>query len=96
MAGPGNVDHVQVVLAYDTVQVHVDEILPGGGAPVPEQHPLDVRELQRLAQQRVIEQVELADRQIVGRAPVTVDPVQQLLAKRRFVHERRVLHCAAT
>jgi hypothetical protein len=40
---------------------------------VTQQGPLDVLDLQRLAQQRVVEQVNLADRQIVRRPPVRID-----------------------
>ena len=49
MTRAGNVDHVEVELPDDPVQMHVDEVLPGRRAPMPEQHALDVRELQRLA-----------------------------------------------
>ena len=49
---------------------------PGRRAPVAEQPRLDVLRLERLAQQRVVEQVDLADRQVVGRAPVGVDPAE--------------------
>jgi hypothetical protein len=38
-----------------------------------EQPRLDVLDRQRLAQERVVEEVDLADRQVVGRAPVGVD-----------------------
>src|SRR5580700_8069984 len=41
--GTGDVDHVEVVFFDNPVQVCVDEILPGGRAPVPEQHVLYVR-----------------------------------------------------
>jgi hypothetical protein len=40
---------------------------------VTEQAGLDVLSLQRFPQERVIEQVDLANREIVGRAPVSVD-----------------------
>ena len=42
VAGAGDVDHVEVVLLDDPVQMHVDEILPRRRAPVAEQHVLDV------------------------------------------------------
>ena len=54
----------------------VDEVQPGRGAPVAEQARLDVLERERLAQQRVVEQVDLADRQVVGRPPVGVQALQ--------------------
>jgi len=45
--GAGDVDHVEVVLLDDPVQVQVDEILPRGCAPVAQQHVLHIRERQR-------------------------------------------------
>jgi len=77
MPGPRDVDHVEVVLDDDAVQVRVDEVLPGRRATVPEQPRLDVREPERLAQQRVVEQIDLAAGQIVGGAPVRVDPLKR-------------------
>ena len=35
--------------------------------------------LQRLAQQRIVEQIDLADRQVVGGAPVGVDPREEIV-----------------
>jgi hypothetical protein len=78
VARAGNIDHVQVVLLDDPVQVRVDEVLPGGRAPVAEQHVLDVHGRQRPPQQGVVGKVDLADRQIVGGAPIGVDPAQQI------------------
>ena len=71
--GAGDVNHVEVVFLDDPVQVHVDEVLPGRRAPVPQQHVLHVRERQRPLQQRIVVKINLADRQIVGGAPVGVD-----------------------
>ena len=50
----------------------VDEAQTGRGAPVAEQPRLDVLRPQRLAQQRVLLQVDLADRQVVRGLPVAV------------------------
>ena len=61
----------------DAVQVRVDEILSWRRSPVAEQAGLDVRGLQRLAQQRVVEQIDLADRKVVGRAPVGIDAIDE-------------------
>ena len=73
MSGAGDVDHVEVVLLDDAVAVGVDEVQAGRGSPMAQQARLDVLRLQRLGEQRVIEQIDLADRKIVGRAPVGVD-----------------------
>jgi hypothetical protein len=59
------------------VEVHVDKILARSRAPVPDHQRLHVRQLQRPFQQRIIVEVELADRQIVGGPPVRVHPVHQ-------------------
>ena len=68
--GAGHVDHVEVARDDRAVEVGVDEVQPRRRAPVPEQPRLDVLGRQRLAQQRVVEQVDLPDRQVVG-APAT-------------------------
>ena len=73
MAGAGDVDHVEIVLLDEPIEVHVDEVEAGRRAPVAEQARLDVLLLERLAQQRIVEQIDLADGQIVGGAPVGVD-----------------------
>ena len=72
VAGAGDVDHVEVMLLDDPVQVDVDEVLARRRPPVPQQPRLDVLELQRLAQQGVVVEIDLADRQVIGGAPVGV------------------------
>ena len=51
---------------------------PGVVPPVAEQARLDVATQQRFAQQRVLEQIDLADREVVGGAPVGVNPLTEL------------------
>jgi hypothetical protein len=94
VAGARDVDGVQVARADDAVHVRVEEVQAGGGSPVAEQPRLGVLESQRLAQQRVREQVDLADRQVVGGTPVGVDGVQFVLGGRgvRAAHARIVRH----
>ena len=84
--GAGDVDHVEVVLLDDPVQVHVDEVLPGRRAPVSEQHVLHIRERQRPLQQRIVVEIDLADREIVGGAPVGVHLVEQFRGERLGFH----------
>ena len=72
VSGPGDVEHRQVVLPDDPIQVDVDEVETRRRAPVAEQPRLDVLARQRLLQQRIVVQIDLADRQIVGRPPVGV------------------------
>ena len=86
VAGPGDIDRAPVVLHDDAVEVGIDEVQAGRGAPVAEKARLDVLGLQRLVEQRVVEQVDLADRQIIGRAPPGVDPPQFFLAERVLLH----------
>ena len=87
------IDRVEVARLDDAVQVRVDEVQPGRRAPVAEQPRLDVLEPQRLAQQRVVEQVDLADRQVVRRPPVGVDQVELLY--RQGVHRPHRVTVAA-
>ena len=72
MAGAGHVEHLQPALPDRPVAVRIDEIEPRRRPPVPEQPRLHVLEAQRLAQQRVVEQVDLTDREVVRRTPVGV------------------------
>ena len=62
--------------------MRVDEVQSRRRAEVAEQARLHVLGPQRLAQQRVVEQVDLADREIVRRTPVRVDQAQLLLGQR--------------
>ncbi len=76
VAGAGDVEHVQVMRFDDPVQMHIDKILARCRAPVTEHHRLDVRERQRLFEQGVVVEIDLADRQIVGGTPVGVHLVE--------------------
>jgi len=78
VAGPGDVDDVGVVFFNEAVQMNVDQVLPGRGSPVAQQARLDLRGSQPFAQQRILKEVDLADAQIVGRAPVAMHFVEQL------------------
>jgi hypothetical protein len=59
---------------------------------VTEQPGLDVLDRQRLAQQRVVEQVDLADREVVGGTPVRVQKLQFALRERTLGRRGRVVH----
>ena len=76
MARAGDEDHILIVLLDDTVQVHIHEVLAGHGAPVAHDLLFHVVPGQGTAQQGVIQQIELARRQIVGCPPVGVDLLQ--------------------
>src|SRR3977135_999134 len=60
--GAGDVNHVEVVFFDDPVQMYIDEVLPGGRAPVSQEHALHVRERQGSLQQRIVVKINLADR----------------------------------
>ena len=73
MPGAGDVDHVQAVGANDAVEMRVDEILARGGSPVTEQHALDVRGGKGFGKQRVVAQVDLTHRDVIGGPPPRID-----------------------
>ena len=79
--GAGDVEHVQVVELDDPVQVDVEEILAGRGSPVTEQARLDMLQLQRLLEERVVHKVDLSDGQVVGGTPVGMHLAQLLGGK---------------
>jgi hypothetical protein len=54
-----------------------------------EQPRLDVRGAQRLAQERVVEQIDLADREIVGGPPVRVHSREEIGGERHGHHHDR-------
>lgn len=56
----------------------INEVLPGRGAPVTQKAGLDVAGLERLCEERVIKQIDLADREVVGGTPVGVDFAQRV------------------
>ena len=69
---PGDINHIEIVTLDDPVKVRVDEVQARSRSPVPEQARLDMLPLQRLAQERVVQQVNLSDGEIVGRTPVGI------------------------
>ena len=73
VAGPGDVDHVEIELFDHPVQMDVDEVQARRRAPVAEEARLDVFFFERDLEQRIVEEVDLPDRQIVRRTPVGVD-----------------------
>ena len=73
VTGPDDEDHGLVVDPDRPVEVRPHQVQARRGAPVPEQPRLDVLGPQRLGQQRVGQQVDLAHREVVGRPPVAVE-----------------------
>ena len=65
MTGTDDIDHVQIVFFDQPVQVDINEIQPGRGAPMPEQTRLDVFELERGFEQGIVLQIDLPDREVI-------------------------------
>src|SRR5208337_492200 len=86
VTGTGKVEHVQVILLDDPVQMHIDEVLARRRAPVSNHQHLHVRQFQRLLQQRVVVEINLADRKIVGGAPVGIYLVEQFWGESLSIH----------
>ena len=89
VARAGDEDHRQVARGDCAVQVGVEEVQPWGGAEVSEQARFDVLGAQRLAQQRIVEQIDLSDREIVGGAPVRVDELELCRGRAFDAHRHR-------
>ena len=88
MSWADDVHHVQVVLLDDPVQVRVDEVQARCRAPVSQQAWLDVVAGERLAQQRVVEQIGLPDGEVVCGPPEGVDLSQVGHRTRTDLHRR--------
>ena len=72
MAGTDDVHHVEIVLLDQPVEMDIEKVQPRGRAPMPQQTRLDVFEPERGFEQRIVLQIDLPDRQVVGGAPVGV------------------------
>ena len=75
VARTGQEDRVDVAFADQPVEVGVEQVQPGRRAPVAEQPRLDVVRHQGSLQQRVVQQVDLADGEVVGGAEPPVEQV---------------------
>ena len=87
MSGAGDVNHIEIVLLDDSIQVHVNEILPRRRTPMSQQHALHVLKPQRLPQEWVVTKIHLPDGQIIGRPPVRVHFLQECRRKRVRCHD---------
>jgi hypothetical protein len=92
VTGAGDVDRRQVASRDRTVQVRIDEVQAGRRPEVSEEARLDVVGDERPFQQRVVEQVDLPDRQVVGGPPVRVDQFE-LVTVKRFERFGRCAQC---
>ena len=72
MSRSGHEDHVLVVFLDQPVQVNVDERQAGARSPVSEQTVLDVLGLERLLQQRVVDEIDHPQCEVIAGSPVGV------------------------
>ena len=72
----GDVEHVKIELLDDPVQVYIDEVLARRRTPMPDHKGFDVGKLEWLAQQRIVVEVDLPNRQVIGGAPVGIHSPQ--------------------
>src|SRR5262249_4736151 len=73
VAGPRDIDHVEVVLLDRPVQVDIDEVQTWRRSPMAEQPRLDMCLGERLLEQRIVIEIDLANRQVVGSSPIPID-----------------------
>src|SRR5207249_6554580 len=73
----GDIDHAQIPLFDDSIEMDVDEVQSGRRPPMAEQPWLDMLALERLFEQRIIIEINLANRQIVRRSPIGIHPLEQ-------------------
>ena len=76
VTGTNDCEYVQLARDDDPVQMGVHEVDAGRRAPVSEQARFDVFQPQRLAQQRIVEQIDLTCREEVRRAPPGMNVLQ--------------------
>src|SRR6516162_3470350 len=71
-----------------TVEVNVGEAHARIGAPMAEQTPLDMLNLQRLAEEGIVSQVDHPRRHVQCRVPIGLYPLQLFGLKRRALYGR--------
>ena len=86
VARPGDVEHAQVTLPNHAVEVCVDEIEARSRAEVPKEPRLYVLRCQRLAEERIVQQIHLPNREVVGGAPVRVEELELGVLKDCLAH----------
>src|SRR6267378_1071950 len=82
MSWAGDINHVQVVLLDEPVQMNIDEVQSWCGSPMAEKPRLDMVLCQRLLEQRVVEEIDLSDRQVVGGPPIRIHQSSFLVRQR--------------
>ena len=74
----GNVDHVEVIFVDNAVEMRVNEVLSGHGAPVADDFFLDDILREGIAQERVVQKIELACGEVVRSTPPGVQRFELL------------------
>ena len=77
MARTDDVHHVQIVLFDQPVEVDIEKVQSRRRAPMSQQARLDVLELERGFEQRIVLQIDLPDREIIGRPPIGVHLLEE-------------------
>ena len=90
MTGASDVDHIQIALLNDPIEMNVDEIQSWRRAPMSKEPRLDMLALERFFEQWIVVQINLADRQIVCRPPIRVHLPEQLRGERSLAAGRRL------
>ena len=73
VTGADDVDHVDVALLDNPIEMHVDEVQSRRRPPMADQARLHVFSRQPLHEERIVVEICLANRQIIRRAPPRVD-----------------------
>src|SRR5262245_35028438 len=82
VAGTRDVDHVYIFFPDQAVQMNVNEVLACGCPPMSEQAGFDVLPREGFFKQGILAQIDLADRQVVGGAPIAVQFVEKIRRER--------------
>jgi hypothetical protein len=72
MTRPGDVKHIQAVLNDHSIQVRINEILAWCCAPVADYQRFLPQSIAAPFQQRIVVEINLSDRDVVGRPPVGI------------------------
>ena len=62
MPWAGNVNHVEIVLFNDAIQMDIQKIEPWSCPPMAQQPGFDMFQCQRFFEQRIVIQIDLTDR----------------------------------
>jgi hypothetical protein len=74
--GTCDIDDIRIMLFDQAIEMDIDEVLPRRSSPVPEQSWFDLLRSERLSQQGVFEEVDLADAQVIRGSPVAIHLVE--------------------